>query len=167
MARPTKLTPDVQKRICEALRAGNTRKASAAFGGVDYATFAEWISRGEDRNRRKSNVEFAEFAEAVTRAESECEVENVAILKKAATGWETKTTRTKRWKEKVGEQFIQMEESVTTVGREFDWRASLEWLKRRRKDDWSERTETTGPDGGAVPVKVQFIPYAGPNTDNS
>ncbi len=55
---------------------------------------------------------------------------------------------------------------IQKAATEGDWKAAESWLKRRRKDDWSERTETTGPDGGPVPVAFQFVPYAGPDTDN-
>lgn len=110
--RKTALTPDVQKRICDALRAGNTRRAAALYGGIAESTFYLWMTRGKDPRMTKKgepykeDVPFMEFMEAVTRAEADCEVWHVANIKKQAEG---------------------------------DWRASVEWLKRRRRDDWSEQ----------------------------
>lgn len=156
--RPTKHTPEVTARICQALRTGNTRQCSALYGGITKQTFYEWLNNIPD------------FSDAVTRAEAECEAENVAILKKAAVGWDTKTTRTKTktYQEVVNgtdgkplagkdgqpvTKTITETETVVTSGHEFDWRAPLEWLKRRRRDDWSERIETTGANGGAMQIE--------------
>jgi hypothetical protein len=103
--RKTDLTPEVQERICSALRAGNTRRASAIYGGVSETTFYRWMQEGEAAKRGAKR----EFREAVIRAEAECEVWHVANLKRQADG---------------------------------DWRASVEWLKRRRRDEWSERIDS-------------------------
>lgn len=81
MGRPTKLTPEVQDRILQAIRAGNYRETAARYGGISPATFYRWLERGE-RARRGP---FREFREAVERAESEAEVRYVAIVAKAAT----------------------------------------------------------------------------------
>jgi hypothetical protein len=37
-----------------------------------------------------------------------------------------------------------------------DWKSALEVLKRRRRNDWSERTEVTGKDGGAITIDVNW-----------
>lgn len=99
--RKTDLTPAVQARICEALKAGNTRRASALFGGVSESTFYRWMQEGEAATRGAKR----EFWEAVTHAEAVCEVGYVAVIKKHSAD---------------------------------DWRAAIEWLKRRRPEDWSE-----------------------------
>lgn len=36
-----------------------------------------------------------------------------------------------------------------------DWRAAIAVLERQYRDDWSKRTEVSGPDGGAVQAQVQ------------
>ena len=41
--RPCKLTPERQKRLCEAIAAGNYYKAACAFAGLDYCTFRRWM----------------------------------------------------------------------------------------------------------------------------
>jgi hypothetical protein len=149
--RKTKLDNGVTKRITDALRAGNTRRAAALYGGITEQTFLNWLAAGE---AARSGA-FFEFFESVTRAEAECEVENVAVLKRAASGWETKTTRTKtkQYLEAVNgpdgrplpgpdgqplTKTVTETETVTVQGREFDWRAALEWLKRRKRADWGD-----------------------------
>jgi hypothetical protein len=73
MPRPSKRTPEREARIFEALRAGNTRKASSAYAGIDQSTFENWMHR------------FPDFSAAVIKAESDAEIRNVAIIQKAAS----------------------------------------------------------------------------------
>lgn len=47
MARPSKLTAEVQDRLCEALRAGATYEIAAAVAGVSYRSFARWMHAGQ------------------------------------------------------------------------------------------------------------------------
>jgi transposase len=78
VARPTKLTPEVQDRIVAAIRAGNYAAPAARSAGVSEATFYRWMSRGE---RAKSGI-YRDFHEAVRRAEADAEVHAVAVIRK-------------------------------------------------------------------------------------
>lgn len=69
--RPTKYSPDVVKRITDALRGGNTRRASCAAGGIDQTTFANWLK------------EYSDFSYAVEKAEGEAELRNLAVIQDA------------------------------------------------------------------------------------
>lgn len=80
IGRPTKLTPQMQAKIVQALTAGNTRTAAVAYANVDYQTFLNWMERG---NNARSGL-FFDFFEAVKKAEADAEVRNVAIIQKAA-----------------------------------------------------------------------------------
>ena len=73
--RPTKYTPPTVEKILEALRGGNTRRASCAAGGIDQTTFANWLK------------EYSDFSYAVEKAEGEAELRNLAVIQDA-----TKTT---------------------------------------------------------------------------
>lgn len=77
--RPTKCTPERVRRIIDALKGGNTRKASAAYGGISHQAFADWMNRGEAGEKP-----FLDFSTQVKAAEAEAEVRNVAIIQKAA-----------------------------------------------------------------------------------
>ena len=79
MARRTKLTPDTKEDIVNALRAGNSRRDSALYAGVSETTFYSWMSRG-----REGEPLYAEFLEAVEKAEAQSVVRNVAIIQRAA-----------------------------------------------------------------------------------
>ena len=72
MARPTKYTPETVKRIVDALAAGNTRRAAAAYGGIDEDTLGRWLRR------------YADFADAVKNAEAQAEVGHVARIAQAS-----------------------------------------------------------------------------------
>lgn len=73
MARPTKRTPDRENRLMEALRAGNTRRASCAYAGISESSLASWLER------------FPDFRDAIEKAEADAEIRNVAIIQKAAS----------------------------------------------------------------------------------
>lgn len=75
MARPTKLTPEVTKRLCDAIRAGNHFEVACTYAGIDYTTMRKWMLAGE---KAKTGALF-EFFEAVRKAESECEIKVVAL----------------------------------------------------------------------------------------
>ena len=92
MARPTSLTPDVHARIVNAVRAGAFWREAAAFAGVSHHSLYNWVERGKaELERREAGAEpdmhedvFAEFFDALTRAESEAIIEAVAHWKRAA-----------------------------------------------------------------------------------
>lgn len=70
--RPTKCTPETVERVCQYLRAGNTRQTAYTVAGVGRETFYRWLS---------SN---SEFREAVEKAEEEAVARNVMVLMAAA-----------------------------------------------------------------------------------
>ena len=75
--RPTKYNKEVVQRITQALRAGNTRRASCAYAGISEDTLAVWLK------------DIPEFSDAIKKAEGDAEVRNVAIIQKAAdTTWQ-------------------------------------------------------------------------------
>ena len=75
MGRPSKLTPEVQERISQAIRAGNYYEAACAYAGIDYSTFRRWIIKGE----KAKSGRYYNFCEAITRPEHEAEVRVVAM----------------------------------------------------------------------------------------
>ena len=101
MGRPSKLTPEIVERLCDALRAGNTREAAAAYAGIARSTFYDWLRRGANPRRTirgkifKADEAFSDFSDTVTRAENAAEIRCVAVLQKAAHGWPVKKTTTK------------------------------------------------------------------------
>lgn len=59
--------------VLEALRAGNTRRAAAAYAKIDQNTFYRWLDKGT-------------FRDDVEKAEADAEVRALAIIIRAAQG---------------------------------------------------------------------------------
>src|SRR5262245_31088359 len=82
MPRPTKLTPERQTKIVQAILAGNYFDTACAYAGLGASTVREWLRRGENRDgRRPADRRFAAFAAAVRGAEAQAEVAAVALIR--------------------------------------------------------------------------------------
>jgi hypothetical protein len=109
--RKSKLTPDVLKRITDALKSGNYRDTAAAYAGIGVSTLALWMQKGRaaiDRiNTEKTRTigkgkngrtiepkptaqeqPYVDLVDAVKGAESEAEARMVMVVQKAAIGGE-------------------------------------------------------------------------------
>jgi len=86
MARPTKLTPEVQEAIIKAVSAGATLDAAAGSAGVSYDTFNRWMKRGA----KASSGEFCEFYKAVTIAAAQVRVNMASTIALAAAKGDAK-----------------------------------------------------------------------------
>jgi hypothetical protein len=58
--RPSKLTPEIQDRICASLRAGNYACVAARLAGIAESTFYDWLEQG----KRARSGRFSEFSES-------------------------------------------------------------------------------------------------------
>ena len=75
--RPTKYTEQTVAKLLEALRGGNTRRASCAVAGIDQSTLANWLK------------EYSDFSKAIEKAEGEAEAKMVSVIKLASdTTWQ-------------------------------------------------------------------------------
>jgi transposase len=82
MARPSKLSPELQERCAALIRAGNTVEVAAEAAGISEATFYAWMARGEQS--RASDRPYREFRAAVEQARAEAEATLVTRIAKAA-----------------------------------------------------------------------------------
>jgi len=104
MARPSKLTSEVEERILKALRAGNYASTAARFAGIDPATYYRWLERGDPSGRRRDDVPYRRFAERVQQASAEAEIRDVTLISKAAendwraAGWRLSHRHPERWR---------------------------------------------------------------------
>ena len=78
--RPGILTPDVQRRLCEAIAAGNTRHDAAEYAGMAESTLRAWLAKG----KRQRRGQYRALLAAVKKSEADAVVRNVAIIQKAA-----------------------------------------------------------------------------------
>jgi len=82
MARPTKLTPDVQERICQAIQLGATYELAAQYGGVHYQTFLDWMEKGRADVAKQP---YLAFYEAIKLCEGKAVAGWLAKIEKAAS----------------------------------------------------------------------------------
>lgn len=78
--RPTKLTPDLQKRLCEAIKLGMNRERAAWFVGIDRVTLQRWLKAAEGRQSGK----YVDFCHSLKKAEAEAIAINLKHLHTAA-----------------------------------------------------------------------------------
>ena len=92
--RPTKLTPELQAKICSAIQAGNFIEIAAAFAGIRKATLHNWLRRGA----RQTQGIYHAFSEAVEKALADSEARDVALIAKAAADgqWQAAAWRLER-----------------------------------------------------------------------
>jgi hypothetical protein len=72
--RRTKLTAEVQTKICESIIAGNYACVACRTAGVSESTYYAWLERG----RHARSGRYLEFLESVTRAETVAEINALA-----------------------------------------------------------------------------------------
>jgi hypothetical protein len=66
MARPTKLTDEVQKQIVRAIAAGAYGEVAAEAAGIHKATLYRWLAKG----RRTKRGKLCEFCDAIKKAQA-------------------------------------------------------------------------------------------------
>ena len=106
MGRPSKLTPETQQKIAQAVASGNYFDTAAAYGGVSYATFNNWMNKGEAGERK----DYVEFFNTIKKAEADAEVMRVARISKAgqegnwqADAWQLERRYPHKWGKRVSE----------------------------------------------------------------
>lgn len=87
MGRPTKLTPEVQTIIIEAVEAGNYFETAAALANICKATLYNWIEKGE-----AGEDLFVEFLDAIKSAEAKAERNALAKVHGSGPGWQALMT---------------------------------------------------------------------------
>lgn len=78
--KPTKLTPDVAKAICESVRRGNYLTTAAQKAGVHRNTVYLWLEKAQ----RGDGDPYESFAHQLEVAKAEAEAEAVEMIREAA-----------------------------------------------------------------------------------
>lgn len=130
MARPTKLTPETQAKIIEAMQVGNYFHVCCEYAGVSQRVGYNWIERAKDALAQAeehntpiptSEQPYVQFLQAVTQARAQAEIRLVSSVARAAL-------------------------------QDKEWRAAVEILKRGFRENW--RDEATIKHTGRVKVDV-------------
>ena len=141
----SKLTPELQATVCDLLAAGNTDKDVCAAVGIHHSTFYDWLKRGDEATRGK----FSAFSDAITRARADARQGAVDALRQAIKGGgrtvTEKTvldTETRMGKDGQPYEYRKEHTERAVTYHPSDWRAAVEYLKRRDADNWSEKINT-------------------------
>lgn len=112
--RPTKCTRQVIEAVCQHIRDGNHFHVSAQAAGISRGAFYDWKARGEaDRESGESTI-FAEFLDAVERAEAEAELTAVATIRTASLSAQHWTAAAWLLERRFGERWIKRSETEPT-----------------------------------------------------
>lgn len=125
--RPTKLTPEAEEAICEALRYGASWAQAAAEAGIAERTVINWRQRGE----KATTGQFFHFLQRATRARAKGEAQAV---RQVFQSFMLPTVETIR------EELPDGTVKVRTIERPPDAGMALKWLERRCPEDWNPRT---------------------------
>lgn len=79
MGRTTILTETIQARMVQAIEGGNYAPTAAEYAGIGVSTHYDWLKKGES-----GKSPYAEYLEAIKKAEAVAEVRNVTLIQNAA-----------------------------------------------------------------------------------
>ena len=130
--RKTLLTPDVTDAVVRLLKAGNYLSQTARYLGLDPTTLNSWRARGNEL-MASGRTDLDEYEQMFV---------DFSIAVEAAKA----------------EAEIRAVEIIRKAMPK-DWRAATWYLERTNNKDWgaTQRTEVSGPDGGAIPIDVDSV----------
>lgn len=147
--RKTKYTPEIHKQIVDLIATGNTIKATCAYVGISDETFRRWLEK-------------VDFLADIERAKGQAHIGAVFAIRSAIQGQQETSTITETFSEtrldKNGEEYTYKRTTTKNVITNVpaDWRAAIDYLKRRDPEHWSDKLNIT-LDFGMTPDKVNAI----------
>ena len=96
--RPTDCTPEKTEEVCQWLASGCYAETACGLSGISQSAYYDWKRKGEE-----GEEPYAQFVEAVTRAEQKAEARAVALINKAGEEdprnlqWWLARRHSKRW----------------------------------------------------------------------
>ena len=99
MARPTKLTPEIQEHIVQALQLGASYELAANYGGISYKTLTRWMQTGQ----RQADSEYGDFYQAINKARSDMVIRALLKIEQAANNgsWKASAWKLERMYPKI------------------------------------------------------------------
>lgn len=164
--RKTKLTPALQKQLVKLLKTGVTVRDACAHLDISEKSYYEWLQRGE-----ADETPFREFREAVIAAHNDAKITAIGTLRGAMSPYRQTTKSTEKYTETrvnkiTGElyDYVEKREKKTVTLFAGDWRAAVEYLKRRHPDEWTEHVQVDDWRTEAINLirrgELQYAPLA-------
>jgi len=124
IGQPSKLTPEVQAKVIEALAAGNYAQVAADYAGIANRTYYSWIERGHAAEKLDPvpalEQPYLQFMQAVKEAETKSHMRAVALVQMAMGS---------------------------------DWKAAMTYLERKFPAMWGRR-DRMQLEGGEKPIQI-------------
>lgn len=139
--RPTKLTKALQKKIVAALKTGASIADVCQHVGLHKSTYYDWLQRGSD-----GEPEFSDFSDATTRAQADAKTTAIKTLKIAMQPYDETSvsveiyTETRLTPGGFPYDYSRRTERKTVTSYKGDWRAAVEYLKRRHFAEWGDQS---------------------------
>lgn len=168
--RPLKLDDPARRRqdgtvvtigeaVITAVGLGQDYTAAAKGAGISTATLHTWRVKGaaartallKGRKPSRNDARLIEFLDALERAESEAELERLAIIHRASQPFSVVKIVEKVSVDADGNEKV-IERTRTTEQRPGLWTPAAWWLERRIPAKYARRLELSGPDGGDIPI---------------
>jgi hypothetical protein len=111
--RKTKLTPEVQAKIVQALGVGTTHAHACQYAGIHHDTFYFWLQKGAE-----GTPPYSEFSAAVKNAEGQAVVGWMALIDRAARGgnWQAAAWKLeRRYPKDYGRRVVDLGEDTLAV----------------------------------------------------
>lgn len=134
--RPTKLTKELQDKICLYLKYGNYVETAAAACGVSKVILYAWLKRGTEH---KAPGIYKDFLNAIEKAQAEAETRDLVNIENSASG---------------SAAVFDSNGNQIRAERKSNWTASAWRLERRHPTKWGhlQKLELTGKNGGPIQI---------------
>lgn len=139
--RKSKLTTQVHDTIINYISAGATDKDAYTSVGISYDCFYRWLREGEAAKSGQKR----EFYEAVTRARAQAFANAAVALRSGMVASQTVVDTTDTIIEtRIGKdgqpyQYRKVTTRKSVTKHPSDWRAAVEFLKRRDPEHWGDK----------------------------
>lgn len=145
LARPTKLTPELQAAIIADVEGGASPEVAAQAAGIDRATFYRWMARGAEDEQA-----YVGFRDGLLKAGAMAEVAAVKYARSGESGWQGSAW----WLERRHPDRYALDRITKRLMRE-KLRAEIAALKARPEaDDGNYELVTEVTHQGEAPVAI-------------
>lgn len=175
LGQPPILDAKLQKQICTAIADGCVIRDVCRAFNISKSSYYNWMKLGRDgvTGEEDGGPNYVEFLDAVTRAKAKANNLAVKTLRSAlkprkSTSKSTEVFTETRFDRK-GEKYEYKKTTTrnTITVEAPDWKAAVEYLKRRDPKHWSEKHNVdVTSNGETIRPATVFLPEVAPEDDS-